>query len=255
MEYQDVDAALAGTGFICRGGFKPDEDDAVPGVGSQTDAVVIIIGNAGSQMWRHFSATKSEAQLRNEANPMDNWTVEVMKPLAERLGGRVHFPFERPFLKFQSWAMKADNVWQSPLGPLIHAEYGLWHAYRAALVFEPGFAVPERRSSENPCDSCAERMCLTACPVDAYQADRYDVPACVSHMAAPQGQNCLERHCLARRACPVGRDMIYEPAHSRFHMTRFLAVAAKRQVTELPKSGATASAGLEGRRSGEKDGD
>jgi hypothetical protein len=27
--------------------------------------------------------------------------------------------------------------------------------------------------------------------------------------------------CLARRACPVGKDYVYDPAQMQFHMTAF----------------------------------
>jgi hypothetical protein len=241
MRYEDVQAALAGTGLICRGGFEPGPDDAVPGIAD--DAVVVIVGNAGSAMWRHFDAATGAARRRDEQNPLNDWTAAVMRPIADKLGARVLFPFDRPYHPFQRWAMKADSVWQSPLGPLIHPQFGLWHAYRAALVFEPGFAVPSRPIAQNPCESCPDRKCLDACPVDAYEVGQYDVPACVGHIATPKGKGCIERHCLARRACPVGTEMVYEPAHAEFHMSKFLANAVKRFVVELPGKVSTALPG------------
>jgi hypothetical protein len=33
--------------------------------------------------------------------------------------------------------------------------------------------------------------------------------------------------CLARRACPVGREYAYDPAQARFHMQAFLAAMSK----------------------------
>jgi len=240
MRYEDVAAALVGTGLICRGGFKPGSDDAVPEVTGGTDAVVVVVGNAGSEIWPHFDAAKGAARRQDEKNPLNDWTAEVMRPIADKLGARVHFPFDRPYHPFQRWAMKADSVWQSPLGPLIHPRYGLWHAYRAALVFEPGFAVPPRPSAQNPCEICPDRKCLNACPVGAYEVGRYDVPACVGHIASPKGKSCIDLHCLARRACPVGGKMVYEPAHAEFHMSKFLANAVNRFVVELPKTVSTA---------------
>jgi ferredoxin len=250
MQYEDVQAALEDTGFICRGGFEPGPDDAVPEITGETDAVVIVVGNAGSGMWRHFDSARGAARRQNEQNPLNDWTAEMMRPIAAKLNARVHFPFDRPYHPFQRWAMKADSVWQSPLGPLIHPKYGLWHAYRAALVFEPGFAVPARPPAENPCENCSHRKCLKACPVGAYEAGRYDVPACVEHIATPKGKSCINLHCLARRACPIGRELVYEPPHAEFHMSKFLANAVKRFAVELPKTG-TAAPGDDGQRGGE----
>lgn len=247
MRYEDIEAALAGSGLICRGGFVPGPGDAVPGITADSDAALVVIGNAGSAMWPHFQAARAAARAQegqNPQNPLNDWTAAVMRPLAAKLGARVYFPFDRPYHPFQRWAMKADSVWQSPLGPLIHPQYGLWHAYRAALLFEPGLALPPRPAAENPCQSCAERACLKACPVAAYGAGRYDVPACVGHLATAKGKSCIEQHCLARRACPIGRDMTYEPAHAEFHMSAFLANTVKRYVVEVPQAAGTTPPGV-----------
>ncbi len=243
MRYEDIGAALEGTGFICRGGFKPAADDAVPGITADIDAVVVIIGNAGSAMWPHFDAASGAEQRLATQNPLNDWTAAVMRPIAAKLGARVHFPFDQPYHPFQRWAMKADSVWQSPLGPLIHPQYGLWHAYRAALVFEPDFALPPRPAAENPCESCADRKCLKVCPVDAYEDGNYDVPACVRHIATDEGKSCIDLHCLARRACPIGRDKVYLPPHAAFHMSKFLANAKKRYVVEVPQTSGSSPAG------------
>ena len=61
-----------------------------------------------------------------------------------------------------------------------------------------------------------------ACPVEAFAEGRYDVPKCVNHIAGPSGTECLTGGCLARRACPVGRDYAYAPDQARFHMEAFL---------------------------------
>jgi hypothetical protein len=73
-----------------------------------------------------------------------------------------------------------------------------------------------------PCDSCADKPCLAACPVAAFDGKGYAVDACVAHIAAPAGADCLDRGCRARRACPVGREHLYAPAQAGLHMRAFL---------------------------------
>ena len=41
--------------------------------------------------------------------------------------------------------MRAEAVAPSPLGILIHPDYGLWHAYRGALAFAERLALPRAR--------------------------------------------------------------------------------------------------------------
>ena len=63
--------------------------------------------------------------------------------------------------------------------------------------------------------------CLQACPVQPFGPGSYDVPACADHLHRPEGAQCMQHGCLARRACPVAAALRYEPAHAAFHMKAF----------------------------------
>ena len=116
------------------------------------------------------------------------------------------------------WARRAEPVHTSPINLLIHPDYGLWHVYRGALLFTETLALPPVEDRPSPCESCAKKPCLRACPADAFQPDRFDAVACVTHVESPAGGNCAERGCLARRACPVGRDWAYPREAGAYHM-------------------------------------
>lgn len=220
----DVEEALAPFGMIVRGGFHPAPADAVP----HTDAgqtTLVLIGNAGSAMWQAFDRAWPAARRAHERHPLDTWTREVVSPIAARLGAVALYPSDGPpYLPFQRWAIKAEGLRRSPLGTLLHPEYGQWHAFRAALVFAHRLAVSPPQPTPDLCADCVDKPCLTSCPVHAFTILRYDVAACVDHLAATatEGGECMTRGCLARRTCPVGREHIYDPAHARFHMEKFL---------------------------------
>jgi hypothetical protein len=115
----------------------------------------------------------------------------------------------------------------TPLGLNIHPIYGLWHAYRAALLFPVEFDIPVQSPGPHPCEPCAAKPCLSACPVNAFDGTSYDVPACASHIATGTGETCMIHGCLARHACPVGQNHAYAPAQAAFHMRAFLAARQK----------------------------
>jgi hypothetical protein len=90
------------------------------------------------------------------------------------------------------------------------------------LAFSEHIDLPPPDLRPSPCDSCIDRPCLTACPVDAFTSAGYDVSSCVAHIAAPAGADCVSNGCLARRACPVGVQYRHLPEQARFHQRAFL---------------------------------
>lgn len=210
---------LSPYGLILRGAFHPAPDDGVP----QPVSTLAMIGNVGrpegDATWRAFNTARGRFPGSESLN---EWARSVVEPIARRLGAAALFPFgAKPPLPFQRWAMRADRVFPSPLGLLIHPDYGLWHAYRAALGFAEKLPLPPCAQVASPCETCAAKPCLAACPVGAFTGSGYDVPRCVAFLDTPSGADCMERGCRARRACPVGADRVHEPAQAQFHMRAF----------------------------------
>jgi hypothetical protein len=229
MEIATLAAALGAHGLIPRGGFQPRADDGMPPLDDGRPVrTLVMVGNAGPEMWRAFAAS---LEYETAPDPLDRWSQRVLGELAAELGATALFPFGGPpHLPFVAWAKRAEAVAESPLGILIHPDYGLWHAYRGALAFAETVDLVPRDRRPRPCDSCAERPCLSACPVGAFAESGYDVAACTGHISTPAGIDCMARACGARRACPVGRDYTYEPAQARFHMTHFLAARRRAEA-------------------------
>lgn len=218
-----VNEALLQAGLTPRGAFHPGPDDAVPELPSGRPAQTLVLaGNAGPAMWAAFNAARDPA-----TDLLDDWSRDVLEPLARSFGAAALFPFQKPHLPFQRWARRAEPCHGSPLGMFIHPDHGLWHGYRGALAMAERLALPVADARPRPCDDCSDRPCLTTCPVDAFRAGdgataRYDVPACARHLDSPAGADCMELGCRARRACPEGQEARYQPPQAAFHMRAFL---------------------------------
>ena len=220
--FATVVTAIESEGLVCRGAFPVAAGDTVPPFddGSRA-ATLVLVGNAGSGMWGAF--VQSEEANDGGPDALDRWSRRIVSRLAQRLGGTAHFPFGGPpWLPFIRWAQRAGPVYPSPIGPLVHPDHGLWHAYRGALAFRERLDIPPRDNRPSPCTTCADRPCLSACPVGAFSANGYDVDGCAAHIASRAGAPCLGAGCLARHACPVGRDASYGAPQAAFHMRAFL---------------------------------
>jgi hypothetical protein len=219
MMLAEVEAALRARGLAPRDAFHPGPGDRVPPLpGGAPTATLVLAGNVGGSMWDAFCRERPAG-----ADPLDRWSERMLGELAASLGAAVLLPSDGPPPHpFQDWALRAEAVHRSPLGILIHPDYGLWHAYRGALCFAERLALPPRDSRPSPCDRCAERPCLRSCPVGAFTRRGYDDTACADHVSSGSGGECLGGGCLARRACPVGSPHRYGEDQQRFHMAAFL---------------------------------
>lgn len=219
--------ALAAHGLMPRGGFAfTSDEDAPPGPSGAPARAVVLVGHAGDAHWRHFCAWRA-ARPADPADPLDTWSEEVIGAVAAKAGARAVFPSRRPYLPFQQWAMRAEGLRPSPLGVLMHPVYGLWHAYRGALLFDEA-ALTGLRALIQPvaepihqCDLCLGKPCLKSCPVGAHGEPGFSHQACRTHVLGGEGAACRERGCLDRNACPQATTYRYPPDMQAFHMAAF----------------------------------
>jgi ferredoxin len=207
-----VEARLVEHGLIVRGGFNFAAEEAAPA------RAVLLVGHGGAEYWTHFQAWRAQSDA--VADPLDVWSRHVIDEAANEVGARAVYPNDRPYMPFQQWAMRAEGLKSSPLGILMHPQFGLWHAYRGALLFDRALALGEELEPRHLCDDCREKPCLTTCPVGAFGADGYDVGACREHVRG-DGMMCRGQGCIARNACP--HDAYRYPAEVQaFHMDAFV---------------------------------
>ena len=215
-----INQEIRRVGLVPRGALRLDEAERRGATAAF--ATIVLIGMAGREGWRAFA---DAPERRDSApHPLDRWSRRLISGLACACGGQALYPFDGPpYLPFQQWALRADPVHISPLGMLVHREYGLWHSYRGALAFQEEFRIPQIVAEESPCEACVSRPCLSVCPVNAFSSLGYDAPRCAAHLKSDDGADCVTSGCLARRACPVGADLRQDDDQATFHMRAFIA--------------------------------
>lgn len=210
MDLAQISAAAAADHLEIFGALHPEPPE-------DAGATLVLLGPQEPGFWAHFTA--SAEYLDGQADPLDRWSARVITGLADALGATPRFPFGGPpYQPFISWAMRSGRAWQSPAGPLVHDRAGMMVSYRGALAFAQLLELPP--PGAKPCDTCADRPCLSACPVSALSAQSgYDLAAC--HGYLDTGPDCMSQGCRARRACPVSQGYARLPAQSAFHMQSF----------------------------------
>ena len=129
-------------------------------------------------------------------------------------------PSAHPKLFMDHLALRSGRAWTSPVTLLVHDRAGLLVSYRGAIALREMLDLPDAMP-DNPCESCATKPCLTACPPRAMTATGYDVPACHSFLNMSDGADCLSLGCGVRHACPVSQGYGRLPEQSSYHMRLF----------------------------------
>ena len=214
-----LSAAPAPHGLRLRGGFCPGPEDGVPAFDDGRPArSLYLVGHAGPAMWAAFRAAGPAGD-----HPLDRWSRMVLDEVADEFAGRALLPGDGPpWLPFQRWAQAADAVYPSPIGILIHPEFGLWHGYRGALAFAEALPTPARDPRPSPCESCADRPCLSTCPVNAFGSEglrraRLHRPS----RRPPLGPIVLRPAAAHGAPGSVGRDYHYPDGEAAHHMAAF----------------------------------
>lgn len=212
MTWAELERAATARHLVLLGAFHPSAEDALPGV-----ETLVLIGPREPGSWHDIQASEEWGST----DPVDTWSRRVIGTWAEALEAEAFYPFDGPpWHPFIAWAKKTGRFHTSPVGMLVHDEAGLFVSFRGAIGVRTRLKDPTER--RNPCDSCQNRPCQSACPVDALKGDAYAVDLCKSHIQTSAGLDCRKTGCRARRACPVSQGWGRTASQSAYHMQRFL---------------------------------
>lgn len=183
----------------------------------EAGSTLLLIGPDGAQFW---GVLQSSPEFQDGlANSIDRYSKRIISTVARDANAEALFPFGGPpYQPFIGWALKSGQCFQSPVQLLVHTELGLFVSFRGALRLSGQRPLPAPAST--PCESCAAKPCLTACPANALNQSHYNVALCHDYLDTEPEGSCMVRGCAVRRACPIGQAERPE-AQSAFHMKSF----------------------------------
>lgn len=183
---------------------------------------LILLGHGGRKLWSKLQAARPDSD-----DPIDDYTrLTVDRVLGQILppsAYRIVYPGTGP-IGLQALGALAGWHHPSPFAIGMDAEWGSWFAYRAVILANSDFALSPTVDRGNPCLNCQDRPCLSACPAGACGTP-FALDACMDERLLANSP--CRHNCLARRACPVGREHAYDAAQMAHSYARSLAMIAE----------------------------
>jgi len=180
---------------------------------------VILVAHGGRRLW---SALEERGAVGPD--PVDHYSVRTLEGwFADELPEvplEILYPLRDSPVPLVELGTLAGWHHSSPFRIGINDAFGSWFAYRALVLVDSQLPVTASPGYGNPCASCLDTPCIKACPAGAVQKGGFDAPACYDHRLAA-GSSCAAQ-CLARAACPIGRDHAYGPDQTSYHYGRSL---------------------------------
>ncbi|MBV1910562.1 MAG: hypothetical protein KUG78_14770 [Kangiellaceae bacterium] len=189
---------------------------------------LILLGHFGTRMWQQQNKESNKQPVTSE-DPIDNYSIQTV----ERV-----FSNKYPHIKTQliyPLKGKADTTiglqqlgalvgWHSdsPLKVGINQHWGTWSAYRIAMLANSQFSVTVQQQATSPCISCQQKACISACPAQALEEKQFDLTACINYRKSDHS-SCKDR-CLARMACPIGKEHQYSVEQINYHYRQSMRV-------------------------------
>ncbi len=184
---------------------------------------LVLLGHGGRRLWEVLQESEQAA-----SDPVDTYSRNLAQQFARDYLGDPEtywlYPNTPHLVPLQRLGALAGWSHPSPLGLGISPEFGVWFAYRAAFLVAANVPLHHAIPQPSPCDRCADKPCISTCPVGAVQMGAFDVSGCWAYRTQPQSP-CADR-CHARMACPYFPEHRYSLPQIQYHYGGSLRWAA-----------------------------
>lgn len=194
---------------------------------------ILLFGQGGSHLWQALSAQQGMPVPEPDSHPIDDWSVAAVRRYLEQDWPDCAYELVYPgpvSIGLQSLGQLAGWHHASPFMVGVNAYWGSWFAYRCLVLANTD--LPVTVSADAPtsvqgeamaaCPTCAERVCISACPAKALEGGEFKLNACLDYRR--QSDSLCQTTCSAREACPVGSEHRYSRAQLAYHYGRSFAM-------------------------------
>jgi ferredoxin len=178
---------------------------------------LLMFGHAGKRLWEAV-----EDKIGDVLEPIDTYSIEAISHFIESSYPDCRFKFLYPGdalgVSLRDLGKAAGWHQDSAIGLGIHPVWGTWFAYRAVVLVDEHFKMPDTPPVENqsPCGFCIDKPCVSACPAGALEYSAVDKIKTCSRYRVKEDSLCHST-CLARVACPAGKEHQYSDAQLSYH--------------------------------------
>ena len=188
----------------------------------------VLIANAGSDLWHAMQAFGTCSD-----DPIDEFSIHLASTYARdylKTKFKILYPSNLP-ISLRAIGSRTGWCHPSPLGLTIHPEFGTWYAFRALFLVKERLPASEAQETDHPCETCEDKPCIPACPVNAVgEIGSFDLDKS-AHFRLRDSSPCAYR-CLSRISCPVGTEYQYVPQQMKYHYQRSRSTIAQYYRTQ-----------------------
>jgi len=176
---------------------------------------LLVFGHGGRDMWQALQQSPDASQ----SDPIDHFSVHAVQNYFNQehadCSHCLLYPDSVQNMPLQALGKLAGWHHDSPFRIGINAEYGPWFAYRAVALTDTALTPTTAMNGASPCQSCADKPCISACPANALLSGDLSLQQCMEYRL--QHDSRCKSQCISRLACPVGSKHRYSNEQIAYH--------------------------------------
>lgn len=186
---------------------------------------MILIGHGGQRFYHALKESGAELVREEGKHPVDDFSVATVQRYLQQDWPECDYEIVYPgayTVSLQELGKLAGWHHASPFMVGVNQHFGSWFAYRCLVLANTALPLTVALGDASPCDSCASKICISACPAKALEGGEFNLIKCIAYRRLPESK--CRNTCIARVSCPVGTEHRYPREQIAYHYGRSIAM-------------------------------